>query len=544
MAGMHTPAISPRRRLFALLEAERGDLWVAVIFSIAIGLLTLAVPIATQALVNTIAFGNLRQPLIILSFLVLSVLVISAILQLFRFRVVETLQRRLFVRLASESVGRLLHSSTAALKMRNGPEIVNLFLDVVTVQKAAATLLVDGLSVVMQTLVGMILLGIYHPWLLMFDAVILAALLTVIFPLGFHGVGTAVKESKAKYALVGWLEEIARNATTFRGKAQAQFAFERADALVRDYLACRGKHFSVLLRQFAGSLGMQALGSAALLGVGGALVVERQLTLGQLVAAELVVAAVLSGIAKLAKHLETYYDLLAGLDKLGTLTDIEVERSGSEPPPHPAGPMRVVHRTPHRVLTIEPGEKIGLAGLSGSGKSTLLDFIGGYSELPGTSVELDGVDLRRLRLEDVRSQIALVRGPELFHGTILENVCIGRDLSSADVQRALEQVGVWSAIQRFPAGLDTLLATGGAPLSEGAKQALIIARAIVGKPRLLMIDEALDAVQDTAERERLTDLLFDPQAPWTLILVTSRPEFLRLCSRVYHMDREWIGEAA
>jgi putative ABC transport system ATP-binding protein len=541
---MHIPAISPRRRLLALLDAERGDLWVAVIFSIAIGLLTLAVPIATQALVNTIAFGNLRQPLVILSILVLSVLAISAVLQLFRFRVVETLQRRLFVRLASESVGRLLHSSTAALKMRNGPELVNLFLDVVTVQKAAATLLVDGLSVVMQTLVGMILLGIYHPWLLMFDAVILAALLIVIFPLGYHGVGTAVKESKAKYALVGWLEEIARNSTTFRGKAQAQFAFERTDAFVRDYLAYRGKHFSVLMRQFAGSLGMQALGSAALLGLGGALVVERQLTLGQLVAAELVVAAVLSGISKLAKHLETYYDLLAGLDKLGTLTDLEVEPSGVERPAPAAGPMRVVLKSRNHALAVEPGEKIGLAGLSGSGKSTLLDLIGGYSDLHGSSVELDGVDLRRLRLEDVRSGIALVRGPEIFHGTILENVRIGRDISAAEVQRALEQVAAWTAVQRFPDGLDTMLATGGAPLSEGAKQALMIARAIVGKPRLLMIDEALDAVQDTAERELLTQLLFDPEAPWTLILVTSRPELLRLCSRVYHMDQELVGEAA
>lgn len=540
---MAQSSLSPHRRLFALLELERNDLWVAIVFSLAIGSLTLAVPVATQALVNTVAFGTLLQPLAVLSLLVLALLVVSAILQTIRFHVVEVLQRRLFVRLASESLHRLLHAKAEVLRLQNGPEVVNRFLDVVIVQKAGATLLVDGLSVLTQTMVGMALLGVYHPWLLAFDVVLLTALLVVMFPLGIGAVSTAVKESKAKYALVGWLEEIARNMTTFRGEGQAQFATARCDALVQDYLGYRSKHFRILLRQFAGSLLLQAGSSAALLAIGGMLVIQRQLTLGQLVAAELVVTAVLAGISKLAKHLETFYDLLASLDKLGALTDLPGEVSGDEPPPS-SGPAGVRVRAPHYSLEVAPGAKVGLRGLSGSGKSTLLDAIAGYADFAGVSVELDGADIRSLQLRQVRSGIEMVRSVELFHGTILDNVRVGRELSVSQVQKSLEDVGVWGAIQQLPEGLNSYLATGGAPLSEGQKQAVMLARATVGSPRLLIIDEALDSVQDSEERELLTEILFDRQAPWTLLLVTAREDLIGRCDRVLQLTREGLQEAA
>ena len=535
----------PHRRLLVLLSAERSDLWVAVIFSIAIGLLSLAVPVATQALVNTVAFGNLLQPLLVLSLIVLCVLSVSAALQLFRYRVVEMLQRRVFVRLASESVNRLLRARTDVLRLQNGPEVVNRFLDIVTVQKAGASLLVDGLSVAMQTLMGMILLGLYHPWLLAFDAVILAALFIVILPLGAGAIDTAIGESKAKYALVGWLEEIARNATTFRGEAQARFAFDRCDALVHEYLNYRAKHFRIVLRQFAGSLALQAMASAGLLGVGGLLVIQRQLTLGQLVAAELVVAAVLSGISKFSKHLETFYDLLAALDKLGSLTSLAVEPSGHEPLPSPSTPVRLAIRARGFSLDLSPGGSIGLTGPSGAGKSALIDAICGYADTPGGAVEIDGVDIRNLRLDQVRSQVVVVRAPEIFHGSILDNVRVGRNhLTSASVQRALAQVGAWEGIQNLPQGVDSILATGGDPLPDSRKQTLNFARAVAGQPRLLIVDEALDAIQDSDQRENLAALLFDPASPWTLLLVSSRPELLRRCSRILHLPSGELKVAA
>ncbi len=536
LVSAHSGTTRPVSRMRALLRQERATLWTAIIYSIGVALLTLALPVATQAVVNTIAFGNLLQPLLVLTLVVAGVLVLSGVLQLIRFHVVELLQRRVFVRITSDSVSRLLRARIDVLQMQNGPELVNRFLEVVGLQKAGATLLVDGLSVAMQTLAGMILLGLYHPWLLAFDALLVLALLVVIFPLGSRAIDTAIKESKAKYALVAWLEEVARHARAFRGKAQAEWAFGRTNELVEHYLEYRAVHFRILMRQLGGSLAIQALASAGLLGVGGLLVIDRQLTLGQLVAAELVVAAVVAGIAKTAKHLESYYDLLASVDKLGMLTDLPVEADGEESPRVKDTPASAEVRTPAFTARFAAGERVGIMGISGSGKTLLADAICGYRQLPSWTVEVDGADIRHLRLAELRSSMQLVRGIEIFQATILENVRVGREeIGIQDVQSSLEQLGIWDAIQSLPDGLNTMLATGGHPLSEGQAQVLMIARAIVSRPRLLILDETLDHVMDAKERERITDLIFQTAQPWTLIVVTSREDLLDRCSKVIAM---------
>lgn len=525
--------VSPARRLAKLLRNEGNTLWTVVIYSVAVALLTLALPVATQALVNTIAFGNLFQPLLVLTLVVAGVLVLSGILQLIRFKVVEMLQRRVFVQIASDSVNRLLRARTDTLELRNGPELVNRFLDVVTLQKAGATLLVDGLSVAMQTLAGMILLGLYHPWLLAFDVLLVLALLIVIFPLGAHAIDTAIKESKAKYALVAWLEEVARHTRLFRGQTQADWAFERTNELVAHYLSYRAVHFRILMRQFGGSLAIQALASASLLGVGGVLVIQRQLALGQLVAAELVVAAVVTGIAKIAKHLESYYDLLASVDKLAALTGLPLESDGTEAPSASQVPAGLHVRMQEFAVTVKPGDRVGIKGNSGAGKSLLVDAICGYRQPLGCTVEIDGTDIRHLRLAQLRLSVELVRGVEVFQGSILENIRVGRkEIGVQDLQATLELLGLWEAIQALPEGLNTVLTPGGFPLSEGQGQVLMIARAIAGKPRLLILDEALDYLMDAEVRERISDVLFQAATPWTLLVVTSRPELLARCGKI------------
>ncbi len=543
VAQQHHPGPSPFQRLYAVIRQERGTLWTAVIYSVGIAILTLALPVATQSMVNTIAFGNLLQPLLFLTLALATVLILSAILQMLRFHVVEMLQRRVFVHIASDSVNRLLRARVDVLQMQNGPEVVNRFLEVVGLQKSAATLLVDGLSVVMQTLAGMLLLGLYHPWLLAFDAILLVALVLLVFPFGIGATATAVGESKAKYALVAWLEELARNPRSFRGAVEAGWAFTRTDELVSHYLDYRSKHFRILLRQFGGSLAVQALAGAALLGVGGWLVINRQLTLGQLVAAELVVAAVVAGIAKMAKHFESYYDLLASVDKLGTLTDLPVEPEGTEAPPHSENPMQVRVRTPDFEIVLAPGDRLGINGVSGSGKTVLTDAMFGLREPVGWTVEADGQDIREFRLAELRSQTQLVRGIEIFHGTVLENIRVGRaHIPLLEIENTLRRFGIWDSIQRMPQGLNTVLATGGVPLSEGQAQVLMITRAVVGSPRLLILDETLDHLMDASERDILIDAIFAPSQPWTLAVVTSRADVLARCNRIVTMPGGKVRE--
>jgi ABC-type bacteriocin/lantibiotic exporter with double-glycine peptidase domain len=544
----------PWRRLRALLKTESSDLWIALIYSAAIGLVSLVLPVTVQAIVNSVAFGTVLQPLFFLTLFVFVALIFNVVLNGYRSWVVEVIQRKIFVRMANDTTLRLVRLRSETLEEDHAPELVNRFLDVVTVQKAAASLLVDGLSVFMQTLIGMILLGVYHPWLLAFDVLLLVFIGMVLIPLGFGAVATAVKESKAKYALVAWLEEIARHQIAFKSRAGAALAISTTSNIINDYISYRSKHFRILLRQIVGSFLLQAIASSVLLGVGGWLVINRQLTLGQLVAAEIVVALVVSGFTKFGKHLETFYDLMAAMDKLGYLTDLELEKEGGEPllrASHGAQVRleKVTVTLPARGTVIDnvsmdiaSGARIGIAGHTGRGKSTLLDVIFGIRSPRSGFVEIDGRDLRDLQLGEVREQVALVREPEIFHGTIMENLRLGREtLDSLDAREVLEQVGLFKQVMHLPDGLNTQLRTGGLPLSPGQRVQLEIARALVHKPRLLIIDEALDALDDLPERGKLLELIFRRDAPWTLVTVSDSAEVLSLCDRVYELNDDGLN---
>ena len=514
--------MAPIARLKAMLQGERQTLWVAVVYSVVIGLLSLVVPIAVQSLVNTIAFGSATQPLVVLTLLVAVGLGFSAAINALRAGVVEIIQRSLFARTAVDVTHRLLRVRAEAFDRYHGPELVNRFFDVVTVQKSAALLLIDGLSIVMQTMIGMVLLALYHPWLLAFDVLIVAAMLFIVFVLGRGAIATSISESKAKYALEAWLEQMASHLVTFKSRGGAEYATRRSHALLEEYLAYRSKHFRILLRQIIGSFALQAVASSLLLGIGGWLVIERQLTLGQLVASELIVALMVSAFTKFGKQLEVFYDLVAAIDKLGALVDLPLERVGGEAILEASGPASLAlagvqvgytdSDTPAldiARLEVAAGERLGVTGPTGSGKSTLADVLFGLRAASRGTMRLDGFDTRDIPLADLRQCVALVRQIEVFPGSVIDNVRLGReDLSLADVTDALRRAGLHDELLQLPDGLATTLHPSGRPLSSRQASRLMIARAIAGQPRLLVLDGVLDQIDNAEDRDRLMPLLF------------------------------------
>jgi ABC-type bacteriocin/lantibiotic exporter with double-glycine peptidase domain len=323
--------------------------------------------------------------------------------------------------------------------------------------------------------------------------------------------------------------------------------------MVGEYLRARRDHFRVLLRQIVGSVGLQAFASASLLGVGGWLVIERQLTLGQLVASELVVSTVVAGLAKFGKHLESYYDLLAAADKIGYLQDLEPERGEGGPPPYSAGPSEIELRELHLSMMGKPvlhgvtaraacGERIAIVGPHGGGKSALAEAIYALRDPTSGSIVVDGVDVREVTPSLWRSRVALVRGIEVFDGTIEENVRVGRDeLTPEDVRHALAAVGMLDVVRALPEGLATRLDSEGDPLTQGQLRRLMLARAIVGGPSLVVVDEMLDGF-DEGPRADAVQSLFSRTAPWTLLVVTHRSDIMWRCDRVWRLAEGRLEE--
>ncbi len=547
----HTHGPAPHLRLFRLFRPDRADIVVILLLSLVNGILLLATPLAVDALVNNIAFGGQEgvylQALVILALALFAFLILLAVMRAAQHYVMEIVQQRLFVRVTADLAYRLPHAQTAALERTTAPELVNRFFEVVTIQKTSALLLLDGVNLVLSALIGLVVLGFYHPFLLAFDLILVIALTGVVFVGGRNAVRTSIAESYAKHSVAGWLEQVALLPVLFKSSGACTFACERADALARDYLEARRAHFRVLLRQIIGLLSLQAIASAMLLTLGGALVLRGELTLGQLVASELIVGAIVASVAKLGKHLESWYDALAAVDKLGYIADLPIEREHGEQPSLSSQPVELRAEAatfgydPARPVLenlsfhIPAGARVAVFSPAGYGASTLLDLLYGLRSIQTGTLLLDGVDIRHWPPEALRHQVALVRGQEIVGGTIAENVRLARsDVSLADVRAALESVGLSETVLALPDGIDSRLSFGGRPLSSSQRTRLVLARAIASRPRLLLLDETLDGLdaKTVAELERY---LFDQNNPWTMVLVTRDQELVKRCDQVIQL---------
>lgn len=560
VAQSHAPAgpispshkVSPGQRVLRLFKPDQRDVKTLIVFSLVVGVLNLATPIAVEALVNTVAFVGLLQPIVILALVLAACLGFAGVIRALEALVVELIQRRVFVRVATDLAYRLPRVRRDALDRVHGPELVNRFFDVTTVQKVGSKLLLDGITAVLSAAIGLLVLAFYHPLLLAFDVLLLASLALIVFVLGRGSVKSAIKESSAKYAVADWLEELVRHPLAFHLAGGQELALDRADTLANTYLDRRRAHYKIVFRQLVSALALQVVTSTLLLGLGGWLVKIGQLTLGQLVASWLIVSLVLSAVAKLGRQLEGVYDLLAAADKLGVLIDLPLEvESGEEPPPGP-GPASIrlrglSHTWPSGAksfqgvdLELEPGQSVAIYGPSGTGKSTLLELIQGQRPCTGGEIEFDGVELRSLRLASLRPQIGLARSREVITSSVSENVRLGLNLSLAEVKEALSKVGLWDEVQRLPNGLDEELTSYGRPLSEGQADLLVLARVLASRPRLLLVDGLLDGLDEEA-LERVTQTLTD-FPDWTLVVATRRMDVARRFARRLRLGRAGLEE--
>jgi putative ABC transport system ATP-binding protein len=547
----------PISRLALLLRPEWRDIWTIGVFAFVAGLLSLSTPIAVEALVNTVAFGQLLQPVVVLAAMLFGFLAFAALMQAMQAYVAEIIQRRLFARVAADLAHRLPSVDHSQLNGEYGPELANRFLDVVTLQKVVAQVLLDGISIVLTTLVGMTVLAFYHPWLLGFDVLLLAMVIGGLLVMGRGAIRSSIDESKYKYQLTSWLQDSIRCETAFKPAGGAEFVVDRANLLTTKYLDLRRAHFSVLFRQILFVLGLQAVAGTILLGGGGWLVIQGQLSLGQLVAAELIVSTILSSFTKLGKHLEGFYDAVAAIDKLGILFDLPTERhdgllvvEGSDGGLEVALKEVTISGAHGRLdegltLRIDPGRRLAILGPAGSGKSALCSVLYAAAKPQSGRVTVAGVDPADVRPDVLRGAVSLVNEIEVFEGTIAENVHLHRrGVGTTECRAALEVVGVLDMCLALEEGIDTPLTASGWPLSRSQQRLLMLARGIAGVPQLLIIDGLLDSMPD-AQLDRALTAIMAPHRQWTVVVATGRRDVAERLDQIVELDSERpISEAA
>ena len=525
--GSHHEHLAPWSRLFGIMRPDRSDIITLFVFSVVVGLLSLASPIAVEALVNTVAFGRLLQPVIVLAVLLLGCLTFVGVLRTWQAYVVELIQRKVFARISMMIAERLPRLHPKAASGEHTPTLLNYFLEVATVQKVAAQLLLTGIESLLAALVGLAVLGFYHPALLAFDVGLIIAILVVVFGLARNAVATSIAESKRKYELAHWFQDVARCPMAFRQDESPEFVWQATQQRVADYLFARSSHFRIQFRQVMASFAMQALASTALLGLGGWLVISGQLTLGQLVAAELIVTGIVGSFTKLGKHLESWYDLMASVDKIGHILDLSVERTDGNMHVVAANGatlefrhvVDVVFATEALDLELKPGTATGITAPLGNSQALAAfnDALIGTRELSSGAILLDSVDQREMRLDVWRRHVGLARGVEVFSGSIFENVRVGRaSVSAGDVRVALREAGLLDEISQLPNGVQSELLSDGLPLTESQLRRMTLARVLAGQPHVVLIDRLFDGLADDEINALLPQLLANRAHTWVV----------------------------
>lgn len=548
--------LTPVQRLVRLLRNERKDIGYIYFYAVVVGLISLVLPLGVQAIFSLVSSGSVFSSVYVLMGLVVVGLVGSGVMQIIQISLVETVQQRIFAKAAFEFTYRVPRLKYEGLHHDNPTELMNRFFDVLTVQKSLPKFLIELSAALLQIIFGLLLLSFYHPFFIAFTFIIFAFFLAIVRINGKKGLETSIKESKYKYRVVAWLEGMASALFSFKTAGTTNLPIQRMDGLVSNYLTYRTKHFRILEGFYYYALFFKALVIGGLLILGTYLLVNRQISLGQFVASEIVIVLLTGAVEKLFLSIDVVFDLLTSVDKLGYVSDLPLEKESGykfTPDSNSKGlSLKTRDLTYYYTestkaafkninIDLKEGERVCLTGQNGSGKHTLLKVLSGGLTTYDGSIIYNGISLRDLDMPSLRSYISMnFPNQEIFDGTILENLTMGRSgITLQDVQAALENVNLTDEIANLSEGLNTPIISGGKRFSLSFVTKIALARCLLIKPKLMFYTDALRDIERT-ERLRIIDLLTAPENPWTLVVLSNDPAFMGACDRVIVMEEGTI----
>ena len=549
--------ISPMTRFFRLLSTERKDILYILVYSIFIGLTSLVLPVGIQNIVQLVSGGVFFSSIYVLIAAVVLGVLFAGILQLIQLTLVEYLQRRVFAKAALEFAFRIPRIRMEAILKNYAPELVNRFFDVITLQKGLPKLLIDLVSSVVQIVFALVLLSLYHPFFLFFSLVLLLILFLIFWFTGPVGMKSSINESKHKYKIVQWLEELARALNSFKLAGSTDLPTRKADNEINNYLKYRKAHFRILRMQFSFIVVFKTVVTATLLIVGTVLVANREITLGQFVASEIIILLVLNSVEKVIMYMDVVYDLLTAVEKVAQITDLPLEKGGGLhfPKISKTGYSIDIKKLRYSYadstvdvlrgldLTIHSGERVCIAGPGNAGKTTLTNVISGILSGYEGIITINNYSLRDLDIRHMRDSIAKNISPEdIFDGTILENITVGSTSRTVDdAVKAIHQVKLQDEINQLPDGLNTHIVSGGKGFSSSFIHKLILARCLAKQPSLIILNDFFSGLKRQEKLELLQSVISKDNG-WTLVIVSNDPLVMAASDRVIMLYEGLVSE--
>ncbi|MDO6813527.1 peptidase domain-containing ABC transporter [Tenacibaculum soleae] len=536
--------LTPWQRFLGLLKIEKKDILQISYYAIFEGIVALSLPLGIQAIINLLQGAQISASWIVLVILVTIGVAFSGVLKLMQIRIIETIQQRIFTRASIELSYRFPKIKMSELQNYYPPELANRFFDTLTIQKGISKVLIDVPSAFLQIVFALLLLSFYHAFFILFGALLLVLIYVVFKYTAKTGLETSLNESKNKYKVAHWLQEIARTIISFKLSGKTKHALEKSDALVNDYLNSRESHFKILIIQYIQMISFKVIITAGLLLMGGFLVLNQQMNIGQFVAAEIIILLVINSVEKLILGLESFYDVLTSIEKLGQVIDKPIENQNG---------TKIDKTTPFTIevqdvsykmnkensvilnnisLKVNPKDRILIQGESGSGKSSLIQLICGLIKPTAGNIFVNDLALTSIQINDYRANLGLSLSEETpFKGTIRENITFGdSSITDSEIYSIFTIVGLTDFLKNQPYGLDTYLKPEGKLIGYTIAKKIILARAIIKKPKLLILEDPLDQFEKN-EAKTIIDFITKPQQEWSLIIVSSNDSWELKCTK-------------
>lgn len=538
------------QRLQRLLSVDKKEITQVYVYALLNGLVNLSLPLGIQAIINLIQGGEVSTSWVLLVAFVLIGIALTGVFQLMQLRIVENIAQKIFSRASFEFAYRIPRIKYSELYKYYAPELANRFFDTLTIQKGLPKILIDFSLAAFQIVAGLIVLSLYHSFFILFGVALVALVYTILVFTGPRGLKTSLKESKHKYDVAHWLEEIARTKMSFKLIKDPEISLTNTDERVTNYIQARESHFRILIGQFLSLIGFKVLVAAGLLIIGGLLVFRQEMNIGQFVAAEIIIILIINSVEKLIKSLDSIYDVLTALEKIGYVTDMELENEVGLQFEDEIDAMQVsvsnikfafpdnkAYILDDISFEIPVGESIVISGSSGSGKSTLMGLMAGINDPSEGVIRYNGLSIQSVNGNTLRKHIGYaLSNNQIFQGSLLDNISMGREIiSTSDVVNAIELVNLGDFIKSLPMGLNTKLDPEGSRIPRSAVNKIILARAIVGNPTLLLLEDPLDHVP-AIEKELIIQKLTASKTPWSIIVTAVDTLWDRYIDHNIHLD--------
>ena len=542
--------LTPWQRFLGLVKLEKKDTLQIAYYAIFEGIVALSLPLGIQAIINLLQAAQISASWVVLIVLVTGGVAFSGILKLMQFRIIETIQQRIFTRASIELSYRFPKLKMSGLRNYYPPELANRFFDTLTIQKGFSKILIDVPSALIQIIFALLLLSFYHPFFIIFGLLVLTLIFVVFKYTAKSGLETSLSESKNKYKVAHWLQEIARTIISFKLSGKTNLALQKSDALVNDYLKSRESHFKVLVTQYIQMISFKVIVTAGLLFMGGFLVLTQQMNIGQFVAAEIIILLIINSVEKLILGLESFYDVLTSIEKLGQVADKPIESqqgtniNNNKPFTIEIQDVSYNIKTEDKPILknisfdIKPNDRILIQGSSNSGKSSLIKLISGLIEPTSGHIFVNDLSLKSLFINDYRANLGLsLNGETPFEGTIRENVTFGdTSISDDEIYETFKVVGLTEFLKQQPKGLNTNLKPEGKLIGYTVAKKLVLARAIIKKPKLLILEDPLDQFEKD-EAKKIINFITSPSQPWSLIIISRNENWKEKCNKQISLQK-------